>query len=77
MSTSDPLLQLMRDDDAELLRERVAKLPEMERLVLRLRHYEGLDLKDIGACLSFTPERVAKLARSAVLRVRLMAAEPR
>lgn len=73
MSTPDPLLSLMADDDARYLRVLINRLPEMERLVCRLRHFEELTVEDMSAVLMLTPERVEELVQAGVERLQAMA----
>ncbi len=60
--------------DAEELRHRVAAaivtLPDRERLVIGLYHYEGLALREIGEVLGVTESRASQLHTKAVIGLR-------
>jgi RNA polymerase sigma factor FliA len=60
--------------DASELKDRVAdaiaRLPEREKLVIALYHYENLTLREIGEVLGVTESRISQLHTKAVLRLR-------
>jgi RNA polymerase sigma factor (sigma-70 family) len=51
------------------LHERVAELPEPERLVFELRHYFGLKQVEIAAALGWHPRKVSHLWNAAAARL--------
>jgi len=67
----DPHSEAVGNEEAELVRRALMRLPEMYRTVLVLRHYEGLKLKKIAEILeipegtvnSRMAEALAKLTR--------------
>lgn len=64
---------LERMDEMErraILREAIAGLPEKERLVVSLYHYEELNFKEIGAVMSVTESRVCQIHSKAMLKLR-------
>lgn len=56
-----PSSGLRRDEDATLLHASIDRLPENYRLVIRLRHFEGLPLDEVGRQLGRSSEAVRKL----------------
>ncbi len=73
MSTADPLLSLIVEDDARYLRVLIGRLPEMERLVCRLYHHENLGLDEIAVVLLITERRAEQLLAAGIDRLRAMA----
>ena len=60
-------------DDRErrsILREAIAGLPETERLVVSLYHYEELNFKEIGKVMGITESRVCQIHSKAMLKLR-------
>lgn len=51
MDDETPLIETARNEEAELVKDALAKLPESYRSVLVLRHYEGLKLREIADVL--------------------------
>lgn len=77
------LLQTLQDPDApdpeeatqaaalkERMADRIAALPEREKLVVALYYYESLTLREIGEVLGVTESRVSQLHTKAILRLR-------
>ncbi|MBI3893615.1 MAG: FliA/WhiG family RNA polymerase sigma factor [Candidatus Wallbacteria bacterium] len=58
-----------------IIAEEINKLPEQQRLVISLYHYEKLTMREIGKVLGVTDSRVSQVHTAAVrrLRVRLSA----
>lgn len=53
-----------------VLKEAIQGLPEKERLVLALYHYEELTFKEIGAVLKLTESRVCQIHSKAIVKLR-------
>jgi len=53
-----------------LLRDAIAGLPEKERLVVSLYHYEELNFKEIGKVMGITESRVCQIHSKAMLKLR-------
>lgn len=66
----DPLFRCLQSEMRERLAGAIDGLPEKERLVLTLYHYEGLTMKEIGQMLGVVESRVSQIHSSAVLRLR-------
>ena len=64
------LQEAARDDDAARLRERIARLPERQRLVLFLRYYADLDYAAIARVLGVRRGTVAATLNHAHAAVR-------
>jgi RNA polymerase sigma factor for flagellar operon FliA len=66
----DPLFQCMQSEMRDRLAKAIDDLPEKERLVLTLYHYEGMTMKEIGQALGVVESRVSQIHSSAVVRLR-------
>lgn len=66
----DPLFRCLQSEMRSRLAAAVDGLPEKERLVLTLYHYESLTMKEIGNMLGVVESRVSQIHSSAVLRLR-------
>jgi RNA polymerase sigma factor FliA len=66
----DPQDALARTLLKETLSEAIERLPERERIVVRLHYYEELTLREIGEVLRVTESRVSQLHTTAVLRLK-------
>jgi len=66
----DPLFKCLQAEMRNRLSGAIDKLPEKERLVLTLYHYEGLTMKEIGSLLNVVESRVSQIHSSAVVRLR-------
>jgi RNA polymerase sigma factor for flagellar operon FliA len=66
----DPLFRCLQSEMRSRLAAAIEGLPEKERLVLTLYHYENLTMKEIGQMLGVVESRVSQIHSSAVLRLR-------
>lgn len=66
----NPLKQLGSDEIKCILKSAIADLPENERLVVALYHYEELTLKEIGVVLNLTESRVSQIHSKAMMKLR-------
>lgn len=66
----DPLFRCLQSEMRSRLAAAIDGLPEKERLVLTLYHYESLTMKEIGQMLGVVESRVSQIHSSAVLRLR-------
>lgn len=62
-----------RDEELDLVRDEILRLPERERIVLSLYYFEELKLHQIGRVLGLTESRVSQIRSKALqtLRTRL------
>ena len=67
---TNPLKELGYSEVKRILMETIEQLPEKERLVVALYHYEELTLKEIGEVLSLTESRVSQIHSKAMLKLR-------
>lgn len=67
---SNPLKEISYQETKQILKQAIAELPEKERLVIALYHYEELTLKEIGEVLSITESRVSQIHSKAMLKLR-------
>ncbi|MFP4163366.1 MAG: FliA/WhiG family RNA polymerase sigma factor [Chitinispirillaceae bacterium] len=67
---SNPLKELGYTEVKSILKESIASLPEKEKLVVALYHYEELTLKEIGVVLDLTESRVSQIHSKAILKLR-------
>lgn len=68
---NDPYQQALRSEMNGLLERAVGELPERERQVLALYHYEELTMKEVGAVLKIGESRVSQIHTAALLRLRV------
>lgn len=68
--SSNPLKELGFNEVKSILKEAIANLPEKEKLVVALYHYEELTLKEIGVVLDITESRVSQIHSKAILKLR-------
>jgi len=66
----DALERLDEKERRGILREAIAGLPEKERLVVSLYHYEELNFKEIGSVMGVTESRVCQIHSKAMLKLR-------
>jgi len=66
----NPLRELGFGEIKELLKGAIADLPENERVVVALYHYEELTLKEIGVVLNLTESRVSQIHSKAMMKLR-------
>jgi RNA polymerase sigma factor for flagellar operon FliA len=64
---------IVRDEELDLVRNEILRLPERERVVLSLYYFEELKLHEIGRVLGLTESRVSQIRSKALetLRARL------
>jgi RNA polymerase sigma factor for flagellar operon FliA len=68
--SENPLKALGFEELKNILKDAIANLPEKERLVVALYHYEELTLKEIGVVLDISESRVSQIHSKAVLKLR-------
>lgn len=68
--SDNPLKALGFMEVKEILKDTIANLPEKEKLVVALYHYEELTLKEIGVVLDITESRVSQIHSKAILKLR-------
>lgn len=67
----DPYHQTLRSEMAGMLEIAVGELPDREREVLALYHFEELTMKEVGAVLGIGESRVSQIHTAALLRLRV------
>lgn len=68
---NDPYQQTLRSEMNGLLERAIGELPDRERQVLALYHYEELTMKEVGAVLKIGESRVSQIHTAALLRLRV------
>lgn len=68
---NDPYQQALRSEMNGLLERAIGELPDRERQVLALYHYEELTMKEVGAVLKIGESRVSQIHTAALLRLRV------
>ncbi|NLG18278.1 MAG: FliA/WhiG family RNA polymerase sigma factor [Fibrobacter sp.] len=68
--SDNPLKELGFTEVKNILKDTIANLPEKEKLVVALYHYEELTLKEIGVVLDITESRVSQIHSKAILKLR-------
>jgi RNA polymerase sigma factor FliA len=66
----NPLRELGFNEVKNILKEAISQLPEKEKLVIALYHYEELTLKEIGVVLDISESRVSQIHSKVILRLR-------
>ena len=66
----NPYHQTLRSEMTHLLERAIGELPEREREVLALYHFEELTMKEVGAVLGIGESRVSQVHTAALLRLR-------
>jgi RNA polymerase sigma factor for flagellar operon FliA len=66
----NPLKEMGFAEVKGILKDAIANLPEKEKLVVALYHYEELTLKEIGVVLDITESRVSQIHSKAILKLR-------
>jgi len=66
----NPLKEMGLDEVKGILKEAIISLPESERVVVALYHYEELTLKEIGVVLNLTESRVSQIHSKAMMKLR-------
>lgn len=69
--TPDPSAGVLNREDTDRLAKAISELPETDRHVVVLYHYEQLYLKEIGEVLGVTESRVSQILSRALERLRL------
>jgi len=69
-SSPSPLRELGYKEIKDILKGAISDLPENERLVVALYHYEELTLKEIGVVLNLTESRVSQIHSKAIMKLR-------
>jgi len=69
-SQLDPSDCAARQEDIELIAERISRLPEMQRKVLALYYYEDLRLREIAESFGVTESRICQIHSQAILALR-------
>ena len=64
------LKELGFEETKRILKESITSLPEKEKLVIALYHYEELTLKEIGEVLSISESRVSQIHSKAIIKLR-------
>ncbi|NLB63676.1 MAG: FliA/WhiG family RNA polymerase sigma factor [Fibrobacter sp.] len=67
---TDPLKEISFEETKNILKDSIANLPERERLIIALYHYEELTLKEIGSVLDISESRVSQIHSKAMLKLR-------
>ncbi len=67
---SNPLKELGYQEVKGILKDAILGLPEKEKLVVALYHYEELTLKEIGEVLGVSESRVSQIHSKAILKLR-------
>ena len=75
--SENPLTQCLDAEARERLIAAIEKLPERERLVMTLRYYEELTMKEIGVVLGVVESRVSQIHHDALRRLRSALADLR
>lgn len=68
--SDNPLKELGFAEVKNILKEAIGNLPEKEKLVIALYHYEELTLKEIGVVLDISESRVSQIHSKAILKLR-------
>ncbi|MBD3390426.1 MAG: FliA/WhiG family RNA polymerase sigma factor [Chitinivibrionales bacterium] len=68
--SQNPLRELGFNEVKAILKDTIANLPEKEKLVVALYHYEELTLKEIGVVLNISESRVSQIHSKAILKLR-------
>jgi len=66
----NPLKEMGTDEVKGILKDAIVGLPESERVVVALYHYEELTLKEIGVVLNLTESRVSQIHTKAMMKLR-------
>jgi len=64
------LKELGYEETKRILKDAIVSLPEKEKLVIALYHYEELTLKEIGEVLSISESRVSQIHSKAIIKLR-------
>jgi RNA polymerase sigma factor for flagellar operon FliA len=69
-SVENPLERLNSDEIKKVLADALLALPENERQVIALYHYEEMTLKEIGIAMNLTEGRVSQIHSKAMLKLK-------
>ncbi len=69
-NTSQPLDELVQQELTQRVRRSLETLPDLDREVLLLRAYEGLDNRSVATLLELDPRTVSKRYARALLKLR-------
>jgi len=58
-TVTGPLTQIARQDRYELLRKTMESLPENDRIILELRHFDGMSNSECAEALHLTPKNTS------------------
>jgi len=67
---STPLKDIEYMETKKILKESILELPEKEKLVIALYHYEELTLKEIGEVLGISESRVSQIHSKAIIKLK-------
>jgi RNA polymerase sigma factor FliA len=67
----NPYHLTLRSEMSGLLEKAISELPDRERQVLALYHFEELTMKEVGAVLGIGESRVSQIHTAAVIRLRV------
>lgn len=68
--SANPLKELGFSEVKKILKTTIENLPEKEKLVIALYHYEELTLKEIGVVLDISESRVSQIHSKVILQLR-------
>jgi RNA polymerase sigma factor for flagellar operon FliA len=66
----DPFSRTLRAEMKTLLRKAISDLPDRQRDVLRLYHFRGLSMKEVGSALGIGESRVSQIHTAALTQLR-------
>ncbi len=67
----DPFQRTLKSEMTSLLARAIGELPDRERQILALYHFEELTMKEVGAALGIGESRVSQIHTAALLRLRV------
>jgi RNA polymerase sigma factor FliA len=70
----DPFSRTLRVEMKTLLRKAISELPDRQRDVLRLYHFSGLSMKEVGSALGIGESRVSQIHTAALIQLRSLLA---
>ena len=70
---SDPSARLEADEQSAILKRAVSSLPEVDRIVLKLVHFEEMTEREVGHCMAMPTAKVRRALNRAreMLKARL------
>jgi RNA polymerase sigma factor for flagellar operon FliA len=66
----DPFNRTLRAEMKALLWKAISELPDRQRDVLRLYHFGGLSMKEVGSALGIGESRVSQVHTAAIIQLR-------